>query len=68
MILKRVFLYTFVLTFTVLVAGFASGVSAYNCKPGDTVCENETEDVLGFFRKEMNLCFGRVYVRVNIHF
>ena len=40
MILKRVFLYTFVLTFTVLVAGFASGVSAYNCKPGDTVCEN----------------------------
>ena len=45
MMLKRVFLYTFILTFTVLVAAFASGASAYNCKPGDTVCENAKENM-----------------------
>lgn len=38
--LKRTFGYTFVMTFVVLVGIFAVRTSAYNCKPGDTECED----------------------------
>ena len=40
LILKKVFGYAFVLTFLVLFAAFTVRTSAYNCKPGDTECEN----------------------------
>lgn len=38
--LKRIFGYTFVMTFTILLVAFMARTSAYNCKPGDTECEN----------------------------
>lgn len=38
--LKKAFGYSFMLTFAFLIVGLASSTSAYNCKPGDTECEN----------------------------
>lgn len=40
LILKRAFLYTFLITLMVLFSAFAVKTSAYNCKAGDTECEN----------------------------
>lgn len=37
--IKQIFGYVFVMTFTVLVIGVVASTSAYNCKPGDTKCE-----------------------------
>lgn len=41
LILKRAFIYTFLVTLMVLFGAFAANTSnAYNCKVGDTECEN----------------------------
>ena len=40
LILKRAFIYAFLVTLTVLFGAFASNSKAYNCKAGDTECEN----------------------------
>lgn len=40
LILKRAFLYTFLFTFIFLAVGFMTNTNAYNCKAGDTECEN----------------------------
>lgn len=40
LILKRAFLYTFLVTLMMLFCAFAVKTSAYNCKSGDTACEN----------------------------
>ena len=39
LILKKVFGFVFTTTFLILVVAFVSTTSAYNCKPGDTECE-----------------------------
>lgn len=38
--LKTVFAYAFIMTFAILLTVFMARTSAYNCKPGDTECEN----------------------------
>lgn len=37
--LKQIFGYTFIITFAFLLATFVARTNAYNCKPGDTKCE-----------------------------
>ena len=38
-LLKQVFGYTFIFTFVILFIASVASTSAYNCKPGDTKCE-----------------------------
>jgi surface antigen len=54
LILKRAFIYTFLLTLMVLFAGFAVRTSAYNCRSGDTACQ-EAKNNMNQNRAEANV-------------
>ena len=51
---KKIFSYTFILTFTILVGVFVSNSSAYNCRTGDTACQ-EAKDNMNQNRAEANV-------------
>lgn len=53
LILKRAFIYTFLLTLGVLFSAFAVKSSAYNCRAGDTACQ-EAKDNMNQNRAEAN--------------